>query len=335
MKKELYISICEKYLNNQATPNEMKELIDFIKEDLHFNNWLENQIENASTEMDSQIKMKLFERIKSDISQEEHDIRIEQTKNAKIEVSKKKTKFFKLSILKIAAVFIPVVLLLGAYFLNQTHTPLEFTVIASRGEKASLILPDGSKIVLNSESQIKYLDTYNKKDRNIKMTGEALFEVNSNKQKPFIVESPYLKVEVLGTVFGMKDYADEELATVVLNSGSVKLTTATTEVKMHPNEFLAYNKYTGAISTEDVNAQDFMTWENNYLRFNNEALENIIKTLSRLHDIDIELDNSINKSKTFTGTIDNSNLLNVLDAICLTAGLQYNIKDRIVYLSKK
>lgn len=325
MDKENCLKIFERYISGEATADEVSQLKLFMENNDSISKWIENQILNSSDEIESSIKMRMLDNIRS---QTNYSISTNIQENRQ-----KNSKFYLRRISNIAAILLPFVIMLGAYLFLKPQNVESFEVIADMGEKASLTLPEGSKISINSGSKIIYYSDYNSKNRDIELEGEAYFDVSHNPQKPFTVQCKDIRVKVLGTSFGIKAYENEDIISVVLNSGIIQLITPEEEIDMKPNERIIYNRKTQKTSLEVVNAEDYTDWRKNRLRFEDESLEVIMNTVSRMHNIDIVFNNSAVKEQRFTGTIDNTNIETVLNAIKLTSPIDYNIKDGVVYLT--
>ncbi len=110
------------------------------------------------------------------------------------------------------------------------------TMKTPRGGQYQLILPDGSKVWLNSASSLKYPVLFNENTRTVELTGEGYFEIKENKSKPFIVKTKKVDIAVLGTAFNINAYEDEpELATTLVN-GAIKVKTLRDSILVKPGE---------------------------------------------------------------------------------------------------
>lgn len=328
MDKKDCLYIFEHYISGTASTEEIMRLKSFLENDINLNRWLENHITSASDIIDPNIKMRMLKNIQ---------VQTNYDTIADIPVNKenKGFKFYLKRISNVAAVLLPFVILVSAYLYFKPQQTESFEVVANKGEKASLTLPEGSIVTINSDSKITYYSDYNQKERILELDGEAYFEVNHNPEKPFVVNCRDVAIKVLGTSFGIKAYKEEDNILVVLSSGRIQLTTPKEEIKMTPNDRIIYNRKTQTTSLKKVNAEDYTDWRQNRLRFENESLETIMRTISRMHNIDIVFEEPQLKDQRFTGTIDNTSIESVLDAIKLTSSVGYKLKDGVVYLYKK
>lgn len=326
MNKDICL-LFERYISGAASPDEAIQLKSWLESDVSLNKWLESQLTDSQQTVDPDIKIRMLENIRSRTS---YDTALH------VAIGKKNNnfKFYLRKVSNVAAILFPFVIIFSIYLYLKPHKTELFEVIADKGEKASLTLPEGSKVAINSDSKITYYNDYNQKNRYVKLAGEAYFEVKHNPEKIFIVECGDIKVRVLGTSFGIKTYENEDNISIVLNSGKIQLTTPKEEIEMAPNHRIIYNKARQTTTCERVNADDYTDWKQNRLRFENESLETIMKTISRMHNINIVFEDPQLKSQRFTGTIDNTNIKSVLDAIKLTSLIDYRSEDGIVLLYK-
>ncbi|MDR2389704.1 MAG: DUF4974 domain-containing protein [Tannerellaceae bacterium] len=326
MNKKNCLYPFERYLSKEASPEEILQLKSFLEKDPMLNKWLENELRSSPEKVDSDIKTRMLENIRRRTD-------YNTTGPASGDKKKNAAKRYAARISNLAAALLPLVAALSIYLWLKPQKTEAFEVVANKGEKASLTLTEGSLVAINSGSKILYYTDYGQKDRFLKCEGEAYFEVKYHSDKPFIVACGDIKIKVLGTSFGIKAYENENDISIVLNSGKIQLITPKEEINMLPDERIVYNKTTRNTSLAKVNAEDYTDWRQNRLRFENESLETIMKTISRMHNIDIVFENPHLKNLQFTGTIDNTNIKNVLDVIKLTSpSMNYRLEDGIVYL---
>src|SRR5690606_27647289 len=96
----------------------------------------------------------------------------------------------------------------GTSIVEQT-APVIATLSTPRGGQYRLTLPDGTKVIVNSETILRYPTQFGPKDRRVELIGEAYFEVTHDKDKPFVVRGNKQEIEVLGTAFNVSDYPSE------------------------------------------------------------------------------------------------------------------------------
>lgn len=204
------------------------------------------------------------------------------------------------------------------------------TVVVPYGKRAQLTLSDGSMVWLNSGSKLIYPASFRSKKREVYIDGEAVFKVQKDLAKPFIVKSGNFDVEVTGTVFNISAYSDDKFSSAVLKEGSIRLdynpnalfTTKTQE--MFPGDMAIFNLKEKAVETKKVNPEDYMSWVEGYYSFRSEQLGGILKKLSRYYNVDIQLKDRALMKETFTGGVELKNSIEeVLNLIKKTTKFNY------------
>ncbi|NOT93739.1 FecR family protein [Ferruginibacter sp.] len=239
---------------------------------------------------------------------------------------------------------------------DKVNKPVKFaenTVSTKAGSKSKIQLPDGTQVWLNADSKIEYNENFNGKFREVKLTGEAFFDVVKNKEKPFIIHTAEMDVKVLGTAFNVRSYPGETTSETALLRGSVEIFLHKNTDKKYilkPNDKLVLTNNITAIADsagpDDIEkqlvkmkkvrinkAENEITetmWVKNKLAFDNEQLEKILAETERWYDVTIELRNEKAKSFRFTSVFENKPLTDVLEALCLAAHLHYQVKGATV-----
>ena len=218
------------------------------------------------------------------------------------------------------------------YTMSQMIMP-DMIVSVEKGQKANVVLPDGSKVWVNSDSRLSYGSRFNQKERVLSLEGEAYFEVTPDKDRPFIVETDELAVRALGTSFNVKSYEEEKDVSTVLMTGKVEVTSDYDRLVLNPNERIVFNKQTGHMEKSTVeNTGDYINWKYNALTFNGETFENIVHTLERYYNTRIVFESETLKKYRFTGTPGNTSLESILQILSLTSPLSYEVRDSMIIL---
>ncbi|SEW43332.1 FecR family protein [Chitinophaga sp. YR573] len=202
------------------------------------------------------------------------------------------------------------------------------TISVPRGGQYAIILSDGSKVMLNAASSLKYPATFIGKERSVELTGEAYFEVVHNKAQPFKVVSNGQEVAVLGTHFNINAYTDEDNTKTTLLEGSVKVSNATGYKIITPGEQTILQNKSFIIRV--VNAEQEVAWKDGYFRFNNEKIESIMRKLSRWYNIDVKYSGRV-PVENFYGKISRyKNIDEVLSILENTNSVHFKIEGRAV-----
>jgi len=194
-----------------------------------------------------------------------------------------------------------------------------------RGEKSMVKLPDGSQVWLNANSKL-ICHSFTSRSRDVELSGEAFFRVTHNKKSPFRVKTDECEVEVLGTEFNVMAYKNFGYKEITLLSGKVDVRVKNAQKVLTPGEALTIKG--NKVWVSETNASRSSAWVDNKFDFQNISLSELVKRLENWYDVDIELDNPLNKDVTFSGTFKNEETIwQVLDAIQVYLPVSYEKTD--------
>lgn len=170
------------------------------------------------------------------------------------------------------------------------------TLSTPRKGQYKTTLPDGTKVWLNAESELKFPTQFTRNERLVELKGEGYFEVAHNANKPFIVMSKGQRVKVLGTKFNINSYNNEENTRTTLVSGSVQLSNEknTVSIKLKPGQQGKLEK--SGFTTQTVDTDVFTAWTTNEFQFEGAPLVEVLRQLERWYDIDVNYSNVPNIS---------------------------------------
>jgi len=200
-----------------------------------------------------------------------------------------------------------------------------------RGGQYQIILPDGSKVWLNSASSLKYPAAFAGNKREVELSGEAYFEIAHDKTKPFTVRSAGQLVKVLGTHFNINSYPDNSPAKTTLLEGSIALSeNADGPVrKINPGQQAVLTP--SGFQIAEVDTEESVAWKNGYFLFKNTDLKTLLAQLERWYDVDIIYD--AHAEKRFYGKISRDvKLSSVLNMLEVTSNIKFRIEGRSVIL---
>lgn len=332
MEKNEYILLLRCFLNGDATLEEKQILSDWLKSDSaqeDLDGFVRSRWENvANSSIPEGLRKRMFQEVQNRIVTKPGD--------------KRRSKVFTMRNLMSYVAVILLVLATGVgshlytNLLLQEVSPKEYLIRAAKAQKASLVLPDGTKVWLNSDSEIKYTNLYGEKERRISLDGEAYFEVAKDSVRRFIVQADELAVEALGTSFNVKAYQEDNLAVVTLFQGKVKASAGKEEAYLLPDQSVTYNKDKRFLSTETLSdASRACLWRNNELSFSDEPLSEIAVLLNRMYNVQVQFKTESVKRLRFTGVITNNSLENIIELISLTSPIIYTSKGDTVIIDTK
>lgn len=188
-----------------------------------------------------------------------------------------------------------------------------------RGGQINFLLPDGSKVWLNTASSLTFSSDMSHKDRIVDMTGEVYFEVAKRSGQRFLVNGDFGKIDVLGTKFNVNTY-DRGLSTTALLEGAISLESKSGRVELKPNE-LATVKLNGQLTKQKRdNIEELTLWKDGYFHFDRANVHSIASQLARWYDIEVKVQ-SIRTDHEFNGTISRqvklSKMIEMLDYLGL------------------
>lgn len=205
------------------------------------------------------------------------------------------------------------------------------------GEKKLVILGDGSRVFMNGESSISYQQAFAGKTREVYLQGQAYFQVSHNKNRPFIIHTGKLKVQVLGTTFDIKNYADDPDATVTVGSGKVSVNAQEHKGTwiLSPGQQLSYDPNSGKTVKKEVDTADYISWPDGALTFRNVELRGIARELQRAYGVKINIKQTgLDKQKFSLRIRERENITQIMEMLSTAGGFRYSIRDRTVSISK-
>jgi ferric-dicitrate binding protein FerR (iron transport regulator) len=203
-------------------------------------------------------------------------------------------------------------------------------VIIPYGKRIEITLADGTRIWLNSGSQLSYPVSFTSNSREVYLSGEAFFEVESDPSKPFQVITDDMKIEATGTRFNVTSYANDPTTQTVLLSGKVsagKNKRFARTVDIEPGERIAYNKQEDNLMKDRVDVELYASWIDGYLIFDNEPVDEVFRKLERYYNKNI-LTEKLSGRPTFTGKLDLADdLEKVLENIAFSASFSVEFEN--------
>lgn len=251
-----------------------------------------------------------------------------------IDRREKRRSRWLVAICSAAAACMLLTLFLGYGLYYRSSQEYDTLISAGRGQSSDVLLPDGSRVYLNSAGSISYASAFNRKHRRVQLSGEAYFEVARNEELPFVVEAAGMSVQALGTAFNVRAYPDDPCVEAVLVEGSVKVNGGASETILSPGQFARYDIAGDALVKGDAPDRNHLVpWRYGEMLLNDESLLSLSRTLSRMYDLEIcFLDEEI-KSYTYTGLIRNTSLENILGLVSNTSPVTCVVNGNSLELS--
>ncbi|MGQ7868739.1 FecR family protein [Sunxiuqinia sp. sy24] len=311
-------TIIQKYLQGKASNEEKEQLF----------NWLDESTSNKDEYVEIKKIWALTSREENVEGKTWSDIKPSESKPAKT----KKLQYW----LSRAAIFLLLIscgAIAGRIVSKIVEPPVYsqmYSVISPAGQMTNIELPDGTLVMLNSGTKIKYSGDFTNGKRQVYLEGEAFFDIAKDKEHPFIVNSDYLGVKVYGTTFNVQAYPEDGKFAVTLIEGSVGILNNTGEEvsKLVPGE-KAYFSKNETIDIRLVDTEMYTSWKEGLVTFRNEKLEDIAKQIERWYNVEIIIQKEGLGDERYFGTIlKNKPIDQILEVLKLTTSLQYEIVPR-------
>jgi ferric-dicitrate binding protein FerR (iron transport regulator) len=238
---------------------------------------------------------------------------------------------------------------------NQINVPL--------GSKSEITLPDGTRVMLNAGSMLKYRSDFNLKNRDIYLIGEAYFKVAKNLNLPLYVSAGNIRIKAVGTEFNVKAYDEEGVIETTLIEGKVYITQIVKSegenqpIDLIPNQKAIYfnksdsftlqkiksidtllaetaNRITeNLMISQKVDVTQVVAWTEGKLIIRGENLDNLCIELQRKYDVNFIFKNDEIKKYRFSGILLDETLEQILDVIKRTSPINYYLEGKTVFLN--
>ena len=321
MQETIIISLLRKYVKDQCSEQELRTLLQWLKSsDHHIGfDWvvqpLWDAIDKDMPRPDEEGENELRQEVSSLLS----EIRQQKTSNFGVRSKNRLNGFYRVAAILILALSVT----LGALkVLDRPQSVVTYVEkMSAKGETKSLLLADGTKVILNSDTKLIIPSNFNKEERIIELEGEGFFDVTPDPDKPFIIKSGETRVKVLGTSFDFKSYKEDEFIKLTVSTGKVRVNMIDQDLQLavSPNEHLSISKIDGNVRKESIEENNYIKWIHGSLYFNKEPIREVLKTINRTYNRKVILQCE-NCDYRITGTHDNKSIEAVIEAICFTTG---------------
>ncbi len=237
---------------------------------------------------------------------------------------------------RVAAVMAIPLMLLSLWLLIRDAGRQEIAwqhVYVPKGETGQVVLADGSEIWLNSDSYMVYPDRFDGDVRKIFLCGEAFADIYHDESRPFIVETQYVDIRVLGTVFNVKSYADDSLTETRLVEGSLAVDFGESSELLRPGDQLTVDHATMQGTMDRFDTGSYVSWQQGSYVFRNSSLEEIVRYLERIFDERILIcDSELLDNTYFVVFSRNMDLDDMLKALDVRSEMRILHKDDAIEL---
>lgn len=210
-------------------------------------------------------------------------------------------------------------------------------LVIPKGKTYQVLLSDGTRIWLNSETELTYPTHFAGNERKVTLVGEAYFEVAKNTENPFIVNANGMEVKVLGTSFNVSCYTSDGTFSTTLVEGSVAVKAASNKITtLAPSEQFTFNKEKNKTAVRIVNTELFTSWMDGKYIFKDATLDEIIRKLQRWYDFSVHYEDENLKHNRYSLEIDrNTKLDQLLEVISYTSDVKLERTNHIINIQLK
>ena len=206
-----------------------------------------------------------------------------------------------------------------------------------RGGEYMLVLSDGTKVWLNSETRLEYPLVFGEASRNVRLSGEAYFEVTRDTARRFNVIMEGATIEVTGTSFNASCYPEDGRCGAVLESGKINLLTDHGITAVGVGEYASYDIASGAVRVEPVDLKYFTSWRYGTFYFYNTPLSDIVQKLGRWYDVNFKFADDSLREVCFSGAALRSKSIDfMLELLASTQSLKFDMRgDGTIVIYRK
>lgn len=319
-----YETLIIKYLSGQATPQEVEQLELWVKSDdankAHFRQY--RQAWNLSGYRPEMISgEKNWEKLQAKLFEEQ-----QAASSPTIFRTLLSSKTFRLA----ATVALLVVTVFSVYYLVQPSRQ----ELAALDNPVSGLLADGTEVELNHGSKITYPGQFSSKERRVKLQGDAFFNVVADPEKPFIIETKDITIQVLGTSFYVNAPLDAPVVEVVVKTGRVAMISPLGDVlELSAGQKGIYNRNQGRLQRMPNTDPNYISWKTRRIEFEDTDLRQVAFTLSKTYQVKVELKNPELANCRLTATFSHQSLDEILTVIEDIFGISASRQGNTVILS--
>lgn len=223
-----------------------------------------------------------------------------------------------------------------AFFLYHTNNQVsEYYTLLTDEHKSDFAMEDGTVITLNKNSRLTYSDKFGKNTRDVKLEGEAYFEVAKDPDKPFQVEMNGASITVLGTHFNVKADTESDNITATLVEGSIRFEGAEQKIVMTPHQQLTFNRSTKKVDVKHVDTEVFTSWKDGLLKYKSISIVELVEELKNVYQVQIQIDDEelMKPTVTVSGTFSREQSIEqILKVISRSLPIRWTNSNGVYYI---
>ncbi|MEM1322158.1 MAG: FecR domain-containing protein [Bacteroidota bacterium] len=319
MEQAKYITLIHKKLSGQISSTESKHLKQWLEASAD-NRQLSNEVEQA-WKMSTGYREEYMPDVEKGLDRLKQRIEAEQATVRPIAGRSRRLWLIRTA----GAAAAIAALLVTAWFFYPGQSDIVWETVANSFNKEQKIqLPDGTILWLNKNSEVDLPSRFSNDKREVRLRGEAFFDVAKDAKRPFIINTQDTEVKVLGTSFNVRAYPEEPLTHLTVQTGSVKFTVNTTGENwvLAPKDSYQYDREDNTIVKGKDDGFQSLAWHTQQLAFEDEPVQKILPAIEELYEASIQLDNPLLANCGLTVTFDHNSLEEVVQIIATSLSMK-------------
>ena len=328
--KNIDIELITRHLSGESSASEEKELKRWLAEDPDHTKLLDQY---------RSVWEKLG-RIKSvagiDMDAEWHVLESRMEESGKVltlQPDRKKSASFYIGRIAVAAMLAVILTFTGIYSVNR----FGYKTLATMDQPEEIVLPDGSTVTLNYFSSLKYPRRFSGEMRKIELEGEGFFEVESDPEHPFVINTRDVDIKVLGTSFNVNAYSENAAVEVTVKTGEVAVTRhgeVPRTIILKPGNKGVYKKTDETLEITQEIDKNYLAWKTKSFVFEDQTLLDVSKQLSKVYQAEIIIASDSLKNARITTAFNDQSLDAILNVLSATLDLDVRKSNGQIILSE-
>jgi transmembrane sensor len=316
----------KKYINNSCNPDDLKKVFSLLSTtegERIFRELMANRNENVTGgNMDSASKENMYARILNSIS--------ENDKRKRLPLAIRTLKYA--AVISLLMTSTMVVFLISEKKAFNLFKPDRQEISNPENKRVHVVLSDGTEVWLNQKSTLSYPKRFYGKTRDVKLIGEAYFEVAKDSRRPFCISSGEIKTTVLGTSFNISNHPNNRYATISLLTGRIKVEKGDSAIDLKPGLEIVLNKENNTNMVKGFDPEVITAWVENKILLRNCRLDSALVQISEWYNTPIILMNPGDDQHRVTSTFQNQDLGNVLNSLSYFMGFEYETRNDTIWI---
>lgn len=347
--------LIQKYITGQCTEEELRRMEEWMSHNQANRQLVEELQQIWELAPDEKFEVNAHEALqrlkykqhKKKTSSADHSYKIQHETSLDNYSRHKRVSFLWKNLLRVAAVIL-IAIPVGWYVstrlmesdkLVAVHSMAMQKVETPRGKKAEITFSDGSKVILNAATTLKYPKEFTGSERKIYLNGEAFFEVVHNSKIPFIVETDKAQIRDIGTKFNVRAWKNDKMAEVTVRDGEVSVH-ANHSSSNQQNVILKKGQYTvispgKTLDVRKANYQNNLLWLSGGLNFDDVPFSEVIKQVGRRFDVNFVVTDKALLDIPYTGKFIKADLPKVLSVLSVSMDITFLRKKGLIIIRNR